>query len=255
MLMKTCSRAVGAALLAVCQLASADVAEVKISNLSLSASGGEWWYWLPTEVGWLTPTAGTAAGLQDPSLAHDATGWHGNALGSSVSDGVSQATASLSAKTSSDINGAGASAKVQVSNGQSGWAFAKVFEGQIMVGGHATLTASFALDSIFASGAMSQANAYIQFCSTDFVTDTCSEANYAEAFVSGGSPGYSGPSILTASWTNPGETAWAKIQIGLTASAESAVGSVPEPATPALLLASMAGMALIARRRGASRAS
>jgi hypothetical protein len=241
--------AVAAALLAATGLAAADTAEVKISNLTLSVAGGEGWYWLPTEVGWVAPTIGAATGLLPPSFDDSVVGWHGNALGSSVHDGSSVAQALLTAKTSGDMNGVTATASVTANGGQSAWAFAKVFDGQIMVGGNATITVTTTLDSILASGSVAQANAYIELCSTDFTTDTCSPANYVEAFVDGSTPGYHGPTLLTASWTNPGATTWAKMHIGLTASAESLATPVPEPTSIALWLAGLASIACYRRRR------
>lgn len=240
--------AVATALLALSGLAGAESAEVKISNLTLSVSGGEWWYWLPTEVGWVAPTLGAATALLSPSFDDSVVGWHGNALGSSVHDGASSAQALLTAKTSGDLNGVTAMASVTATGGQSGWAFAKVFDGQIMVGGNATITVTATLDSLLTSGSMAQANAYIELCSTDFTTDTCSPANYVEAFVDGATPGYHGPTLLTASWTNPGATTWAKMHIGLTASAESLATPVPEPTSMALWLAGLAGIGLYRRR-------
>lgn len=239
---------VGAVLVAASQMAAADMAEVKVSDVTLSVSGGEWWYWLPTNVDWLSQTAGTSATLQSPSFADSASGWHGDPLSSSVVDGASSSLASLTAKTSGDLNGVSALAKVDVSNGQAGSSFAKVFDGQIMVGGNATITVSMKLDSILANGAMSQANAWIELCSTDFTTDTCLPANFTEAVVFGDAA-YSGPATLTASWTNPGATTWAKMHIGLTASAESLAAPVPEPSAYALWLAGLAGVGAIARRR------
>lgn len=248
MLSKT-KLALGAAVIAAAQLAAADTAEVKISNLTLSVSGGEWWYWLPTEVGWVSPTSGAATGLVSPAFDDSAVGWHGNAFSSSVQDGGSIAHAQLTAKTSGDMNGVTALASVTATGGQSGWAFANVFDGQIMVGGNATITVTARLDSILATGSMAQANAYIQLCSTDFTTDTCDPANYVEAFVDASSPTYGGPALLTASWTNPGATTWAKMHIGLTASADSITASVPEPASVMLWLAGLTGMGLYRRRR------
>ncbi|MDR7271915.1 MYXO-CTERM domain-containing protein [Pelomonas saccharophila] len=238
-----------AALVAASQLAAADTAEVKISNLTLSVSGGEWWYYLPTEVGWVSPTGGAMTGLTSPSFDDSVVGWHGNALASSVHDGGSMALAQLTAKTSGDMNGVTASASATAIGGQSAWAFAKVFDGQIMVGGNATITVTAQLDSILATGSMAQANAYIELCSTDFTTDTCSPANFVEAFVDASSPAYHGPTLLTASWTNPGATNWAKMHIGLTASADSVATPVPEPTSLALWLAGLAGIGLYRRRR------
>ncbi|MCE4539704.1 PEP-CTERM sorting domain-containing protein [Pelomonas sp. P7] len=242
---------VGAALVAASQLAAADTAEVKISNLSLSVSGGGWWYYLPTGVDWVPVSAGTSVGLSNPSFADSAAVWHGQAASSSVVDGASMATASLTAKTpNTNLDGVSALAKVDVSGGQAGWSFAKVIDNQILVANGATITVSMKVDSLLAAGAMSQGNAYIELCSTDFTTDTCLPANYTEAVVFGDTA-YSGPSMLTASWTNPSTTAntWAKIHIGLTASAES-VAAVPEPSSMAMLLAGLAGVGIYRRRKG-----
>jgi len=243
--------AVGAALVAASQLALADLAQVQVSNLTLSVSGGEWWYWLPSNVSWVSPTAGASTALLSPNFDDSVAGWHGNALASSVTDGSSLAQAQLTGKTSGDVNGVSAMATVQANGGQSGWAFANLFDGQILVGGNATITVSETIDSILAMGSMSQANAYIELCSTDFTTDTCDASNYAEAFVDGSSPAYSGPTVLTASWTNPGPATWAKMHIGLTASADSSANSVPEPASIALVLTGFAGMGFIGRRQRA----
>ena len=239
----------GAALLAASQWAAADVAEVQVSNVTLSVAGGGWWYYLPTEVEWVAPSAGTSVGLQNPSFLDSATAWHGQAAGSSVADGASLATAALTAKTSGNLDGVTARAKVDVGAGQAGWSFAKLIDNQILVAAGATITVSMQLDGILASGAMSQANAYIELCSTDFTTDTCLPANYAEAFVFG-TDAYSGPAILTASWTSPAaDNSWARIRIGLTASADASAAPIPEPSTTALWLAGLLGAAVLARRR------
>ena len=248
-MLKSIRFGIGATLLAAAQLASAGSAEVRVSNLTLSVTGGEWWYWLPANVDWLTPTSGASSALLGPIVTEGTTGWHGNALGASVFDGASFATATLGAATSADFNGVSATAAVVANNGQMGWAFANVFDGQIMVGGHATITVSATIDTINASGTTAQAGAYFELCSTDFVTDTCDFANYAEAFVDAGSGSYSGPSIISASWTNPGETTWAKMRIGLTAAAESNVTAVPEPGTWALVLTGLVGIGALRSRR------
>ena len=237
-----------AALIAASQLAAADMAEVKISNLTFSSSGS--WVYVPLDVDWVAPSAGTMAALLNPSFADAAVGWHGRALGSTATDGAHSAQAQLSAKTNGEMNGVTASAKVDVAGGQAGWAFANIFDGQILVGAGGTVTVSFTLDSLKASGNQAQANASIMFCSTDFVTDTCEPANYAEGFVDASSPAYSGPSVLTASWANPSASinTWAKMRIGLTASADS-VSAVPEPATTAFWMLGLATLGISAQRR------
>jgi hypothetical protein len=242
----------GATLLAATQFAAAGAADVQLSNITLSVAGGEWWYYLPIDVDWVPLTAGASAALQSPAASDAMAGWHGRALGASAADGASFATATLGASAGGDISGVAASAHVVAENGQAGWAFAKVFDGQILVGGHATLTVSAIVDHISASGTTAQANAYIEFCSTDFVTDTCDVANYAEAFVDASSGPYSGSSVLTASWTNPGETVWAKMHIGLSASAETNLAPVPEPGTWVLMLAGLAGIGRLCSRREAT---
>ncbi|MGQ3052252.1 MAG: hypothetical protein ACT6S0_10750 [Roseateles sp.] len=240
----------GAALVAAAQLAAADVAEVKVSNVTLSVANGGWWYYLPVEVDWQPQSAGTSVGLQNPSFLDGTTAWHGRATGSSVMDGASMAMASMTARTSGNhLEGVTAQAKVDVSGGQAGWAFAKVIDNQILVAAGSTITVSLKLDSFLANGAMSQANAYIELCSTDFTTDTCLPANYAEAVVFGDMM-YGGPATLTASWTSPAEAnTWAKFRIGLTASADSFATPVPEPAAAALWLTGLLGVGAIARRR------
>jgi hypothetical protein len=248
-LVKNIKFALGMALVAASQLAAADIAEVKVSNVSLSVANGGWWYYLPVDVDWVGKSAGTSVGLNNPSFLDSAEFWHGYAGSSSVADGASLAMASVTAKTSGDLNGVSAQARVDLSDGQSGWSFAKVIDNQILVAAGATITVSLKLDSVLAQGAMSQGNAYIELCSTDFMTDTCLPANYAEAVVFGNAA-YSGPSTLTASWTSPTtDNTWAKIRIGLTASGESVAAPVPEPATYALWLAGLAAIGLYRRRR------
>ena len=243
-MLKSIRLGVGATLLAAAQLSTAGTAEIHVSNITVSVSGGEWWYWLPGNVDWLSPSAGTSAGLLNPSFSDGTIAWHGSTIGASVADGTSLAAAALQAPMPGEFNGVSASAQVVANDGQSGWAFANIFDGQIMVGGNATITLSATIDVINASGSMAQAMASIELCSTDFTPDVCEAANSAEAFVDGLSGSYSGPVLLTASWTNPGATTWAKMRFGLTASAESdAVTVVPEPATWALALTGLAGLA------------
>jgi hypothetical protein len=169
-----------------------------------------------------------------------------------VSDGSGFASASITPTTSGDLNGTSASAKVVANDGQSGWAFANIFDGYVMVGGGATFTVNAILNTISASGSMSQANASIELCSTDFTTDVCEFDNYAEAFIDATSGAYTGPSTLAASWTNTGETTWIKMRMGLSASANSdeVIANVPEPGTLALSLLGLLG--LVAGRRRAA---
>ncbi|MBW8847687.1 MAG: PEP-CTERM sorting domain-containing protein [Burkholderiales bacterium] len=248
-MLKTFQFAVGAALIAASQLAAADTAEASISNINVSASGGEWWAQLFKGVTWLPLPSGASVGLVDPSFSDTASGWQGDVIGASVAAAGSLAQASLTATSSAEnynsLNGVSASAKVSVTGGQSGWANAKVFDGLIQVGGHTTLTVTADLSSLLVSGAHGQANAYIDFCS---LADTCAPGNYTEAFIDASFPNYTGPTLLTASWTNPGETTFARMVIGLAVSADS-VSAVPEPATMALWLAGLAGVGAVSRRR------
>lgn len=255
-MLKPFAYAVGTILVAASHLAFADTAEVKITNLAFTASGGEGWAWAPGLDGngqwptWVAPASGAMSGLNAPSFMDSMSGWQGQTLSASVADGASLAQASVLGQQVDNLNGVSASASVTASNGQSGWAFANVFDGQVLVGGNATITVNALISSLHVSGTMAQANAYIQICTTDFVTDTCDPEHYAEAFVDASSPNYSGPSMLTTNWTNPGATGWVKMRIGLTASADSlAAAPVPEPATWALWLSGLAGAGLFARRR------
>ena len=255
-MLKTFKFAVGAALIAATQLAIAATAEVKISNLTFTNSGGEWWSYVPglDENGnwpnWVAPASGAMTGFNAPLVEDAVSGWQGQTLNSSLTAGTSHAQASVLGQTVGNLNGVSAFASVNAQDGQSGWAYANVFYGQLLVSKGGTVTVSFAVDKLQASGSEAQANASIQFCSTDFTTDTCEPAHYAEAFVDASSPGYTVPTILTASWTNTNttENMWAKMRIGLTASASS-VSPVPEPTTTALWLAGLAAGGAIAHRR------
>jgi hypothetical protein len=134
---------------------------------------------------------------------------------------------------------------VNASGGQGGWANANVIERSILVGGGGTtLQISASLDSFTASGAMSQANAYIEICANN----QCD--NYADAFVDG-TASYGGPSFLSASWTSPsaGDGVWVNVRLGLTASVQSVAAPVPEPSTGALWFAGLVGVGAIASRR------
>lgn len=249
-MIKSIRLGIGATLLAAAQLSNASIAEVHLSNISLSASGGEWWYWLPSNETWLPKTSSTEAALVNPALsAAVPLTWHGNPLDSTVTDGNGFASASITPTTAGDLNGTSASVKVDTNDGQSGWAFANIFDGYVMIGGGATFTVSAILNTISASGSMSQANATIELCGTDFTTDVCEFENYAEAFVDATSGAYTGPSTLAASWTNPGETTWIKMRLGLSASANSdeVIANVSEPGTLALTLLGLLG--LVAGRR------
>ncbi|WP_457445977.1 PEP-CTERM sorting domain-containing protein [Roseateles sp. P5_E4] len=240
---------ISAALLAASQLATAATAEASISNINVTSSGGEGWAQLFKGVTWLPLPSGASVGLVDPSFSDTASGWQGDVIGASVAAAGSMAQAKLTATSSTEnynsLNGVSASAKVNVTGGQSGWANAKVFDGLMQVSGHTTITVTAALSSLQVSGANGQANVYIDFCSW---AETCAPGNYTEAFIDSSFPNYSGPMLLTASWTNPGETTFARMVIGLTASADS-VTAVPEPATMALWLAGLAGVGARLRRR------
>lgn len=238
-----------AALIAASQLAAADTAEVSISNINVSASGGQWWAQLFKGVTWLPLPSGASAELVNPSFSDTASGWQGDVIGASVAAAGSFAQANLTATSSTQnatsLNGVSASAKVNVTGGQSGWANAKVFDGLIQVGGNATVTVTAALSSLQVSGPHGQANVYIDFCSG---AETCAPGNYTEAFIDGSFSNYSGPTLLSASWTNPGDTTFTRMVIGLTASADS-VSAVPEPATTAFWMLGLAVVGIAAQRR------
>ncbi len=251
-MIKSIRLGIGAILLTATQLSNASIAEVHLSNISLSASGGEWWYWLPSNETWLPKTSSTGAALENPALsASTPLTWHGNPLDSTVAGGGWFASASITPTTPGDLNGTSASTKVSVGDGQSGWAFANIFDGYLMIGGGVTFTVNAILNSISASGSMSQANASIELCGTDFTTDVCDFQHYAEAFVDATSGAYTGPSTLAVSWTNPGATTWVKLRLGLSASANSdvAVAEVPEPGALSLALLGVLGLIATRRRR------
>ena len=245
---------IGATLLAAAQLSTASTAEITVTNLTLSTAGGQWWSWIPSEVDWVPITSGASAELLNPAAADAVTAWHGNTVVASVTDGGSWAEANINAGTPppagepAGLNGVSASARVAANDSQSGWAFANIFAGRITVGGNATITLTATIDTINASGS-AQANAYIDMCSIAPITEevVCDAANAAEAFVDGVSGAYTGPTILTASWTNPGDTTYAYMSFGLTASADS-TAPVPEPATWALALSGLAGLGALRKK-------
>lgn len=255
-MIKNIKFAVGMALVAASQLAVADTAEVKISNVQVSAGAPGWWVGIFTNVEWLPKNAGSSARLESPSFLNGADVWAGEASSSSVLDGASMASAAITAKTSGSMNGVTAQALVDVSGGQSGSSFANVLSSQVQVPGLTTVTVSLNIDSIFTTGPSGQAMAYIQFCGIDFSkpageTDTCSPAS--EAISMGGSI-YNTPTTLTASWTNTtdgsdGNKNWARLYIGLSASADSVAAPIPEPTTYALWLAGLAGLGFYRRRK------
>jgi hypothetical protein len=248
---KTLKCGLGVALLAACRLASADSAEVKISNVSMSAANGQWFYWHPG--GNFDAGVEVALGPDplNPSFHDAASGALGSAADVSVTDGAAVALAQLTARTPGqwDVQGVTASVSVDASGGQGGWSFAKVVDRSIWLGGlGTTLTVSANLDSLMASGPMSQGMVSIQICPND-VCDM--NSIYTEAFVDG-TGAYSGPSVLSASWSTPVNSGGANVTVrfGLSASVYSdSVTAVPEPSTYALWLAGICGVGVIARRR------
>jgi hypothetical protein len=246
---KTVKSVVCAALLAACGLALADSAEVKISNVSMSAVNGQWFYWHPGG----NSDAGVAVGLgpdpMNPSFQDAANVALGAPAAVSVTDGAAVAHAQLTARTGAwDVQGVTASVSVDASGGQGGWSSANVVNRSIWLGGRGTtLTVSANLDSLTASGPMSQGMVFIEICPNG-ICDVNSV--YAEAMVDGTSGLYSGPSFLSASWSSPinSDGANVLVRFGLSAAAYS-VSAVPEPSTYALWLAGICGVGVLKRRR------
>ncbi|MEO6276320.1 PEP-CTERM sorting domain-containing protein [Roseateles sp.] len=251
-MLKTIQYAAAAALIAASQLAAADVAGVVLTDIKVAASGGQWWDVIFKDVSWLEPTAGAVAGLDDPATSDSKSGWHGNAMTASVSDYHGAATAGTTAATSGDFDGMTAFANAAATNRESVWAFSKVYDGKVLVGSGTTITVSAKLADIYASGTgTSQANASIELCGADFSNAAdalvnCVPMSFAEAFVDQSLPGYTGPSVLSASWTNDSsDGAWTWMRIGLSAS----VQALPEPTSAMLCLASLGAAAAVRRRR------
>lgn len=246
----------GAALIAASQMAAADTAEVKVSNVSLFASGdsnglnGNWaWFWLPD-----SDAARAEVTLDHPSFAQAVAGLPATAMLASVTDGSAVATADLKARTDNwGLQGVQASAFVEANGGQGGWANAVIVERSVLVSGRPTvdgqtysrnLTISANLDSFLAFGSMSQANVYMEIC----YQGSC---NTTEAFVEG-THAYSGERTLSVSWTNPNaDNTWVDVRFGVDASVTSVAAPVPEPTTYALWLAGLAGIGIYRRRRTA----
>ena len=247
---KTLKLTLAAALVATCRLATADVAEASISNINVSFAGGEWGGQLFKGVTWLPIPSAASASLDNPSFSDAVSGWQGDAMGASAAAAGSIAQAQLTATTSkstpSSLNGVSALARVDVTGGQSGSANAQVFDGLFQISGQSTITVTANITSLLVSGSYGQANVYIDFCSWN---DVCAPASYAEAFIDASFPDYTGPTLLSASWTNPGATDFARMRIGLTVSAASVATAVPEPTTYALWLAGLAGIGFYRRRR------
>lgn len=240
-MLKTFKFAVGAALVAATQLAVADMAEVTFSNVTMSVSQGQWWFWYPTG----DTAAETTAVLDNPSFSQTVSGPPGVGISASVTDGSAVALAQFNSGTAG-ITGVTGSASVTASGGQSGWAFTNVFDRSVLVGGSNTqVTFSFQLDSFKAIGPQAQANAYIELC--DNVGTPCS---YTEAFVDGTGV-YTGPSILSATYTSPsaGDGVWVNMKLHFDAAAYSVAAPVPEPSTYALWLGGLAAVGAIVRRR------
>lgn len=248
----TLKHTLAAAVMVACRLASADTAEASISNVNVSFFGGDWGGQLFKGVTWLPQPSGATAELNSPSFIDTAKGWQGDAMGASVASAGSFAEAKLTATTSSEtwnsLNGVSASAKVNVTGGQSGWANANVFDGLFQISAHSTITVTAVLSSLQVSAASGQANVYIDFCSWK---EDCAPASYTEAFIDASFPNYTGPTLLSATWTNPGEGDFVRMRIGLAVSADSVAAPVPEPSSAALWLAGLAGAGVVARRRRA----
>lgn len=246
---KTAKSVVGVALLAACGVALADSAEVRISNVSMSAANGQWFYWHPGGDSDAGVEVALGADPMNPSFHDAASGALGTAAAVSVTDGAAVAHAQLTARTGTwDVQGVTASVSVDASGGQGGWSSAHVVNRSIWLGGRGTtLTVSANLDSLTASGSMSQGMVFIEIC-----PNSICDANsvYAEALVDGTSGLYSGPSALSATWSSPLDSGGANVfvRFGLTAAAYS-VSAVPEPSTYALWLAGICGVGVIARRR------
>lgn len=234
-------------------LASAGDASVSLSNLEYSVDGGAWWAWVVTEQTWVPETSGANAQMGS-QVADGSSGWLGAPLSAQSAAGTSLAEANV---TAGGFGGGGAAeASVHANDpGQSGWAAADFFNGLVLLGSGTTFTVRATVDGIHASGADAQAFAFIELCGTDFTTDTCQDSGTAEAFATGTTGDYSGPTTLTATWTNPDiiNSGWAKLQIGVSAVASADVLAIPEPASGSLMLAGMTLLLGVAARRSRRR--
>lgn len=266
------AQALGAvlALLAVCSAApvahaattataQAAISNVVVNVVALDAEPwitGAWpWIGQNTGPGWpaLGPATGVTTDLTVAGLSDGSAGWIGGSRSAAVESADNAARASISFAGENLFSAGAASSFASASGGEVASATARLWDAAFMVGGRTRVVVTMTLDSLSVAGhgGTAMALASLGIWSNTLTPNAVSAE--AQAIDSPDfSVAYNGPYTLSVSWDNP-STDVVVGQISLLTSAQvlSAVTApVPEPATAALWLAGLVGMAgAIARRR------